>query len=58
MTDRDKAVILEVIDNHAKSRKLIAQMMRACIKQLSSRDAKTRCEAIKAMGELADLLEG
>lgn len=42
----------------AEKHKLTAKMIRACIHQLSSPSAKTRCEAIKAMGELADLLEG
>lgn len=63
MTDRERLEAVakgyhRLCELTAEKHKLTAQAIRACIGQLSSRDAKRRCDAVKYLGELADLLEG
>lgn len=40
-----------------QSRATSAQMLRACIVRLASPDSRKRAEAIKALGDLATILE-
>lgn len=63
MTDRDKlekvaADYRELALLRIEQHKTMAQLIRVCIAQLRSPNATKRTEAVAALGDLANMLEG
>lgn len=62
MTDRDKLVKLAgMFRDHVtlldQQKATTAEMIRACVQRLKSPDSRKRAEAIKALDDLATMLE-
>lgn len=47
----------ELMELQGKQRATTAKMLRACVAQLKSPDSRKRAEAIKALADLAEMLE-